>query len=148
MVGVVSIVSRVNRFMVHIEQRLWTLYAPIVLIVSFWWFRALYGFNPSDDGFILSQSWRIVHGEIPHVDFTSPRPLGSAYLHAPFALLPIAMLALSRLLVVFQFFWIAKMTKSCSGKRKRKKAMVAVCGDLLRVFLEHRDMANHGLAHS
>jgi hypothetical protein len=26
--------------------------------------------------------------------------------------------------------------------------MVAVFGDLLRVFLEHRDMANHGLAHS
>ena len=131
MVGVVSIVSRVNRFMVHIEQRLWTLYAPIVLIVSFWWFRALYGFNPSDDGFILSQSWRIVHGEIPHVDFTSPRPLGSAYLHAPFALLPIAMLALSRLFVVFQFFWIAKMTISlvqANGKEKKPwLQFVAIC---------------------
>jgi len=124
-------VSRVSRFMVHIEQRFWTLYAPIVLIVSFWWFRALYGFNPSDDGFILSQSWRIVHGEIPHVDFTSPRPLGSAYLHAPFALLPIAMLALSRLFVAFQFFWIAKMTISlvqANGKEKKPwLQFVAIC---------------------
>ena len=122
MAGSVSIVNFTDRFTPHIKQKFWTIYAPVVLIVAFWWFRALYGFNPSDDGFILSQSWRIIHGEIPHVDFTSPRPLGSAYLHAPFALLPFAMLALSRLFVVFQFFWIAKMTVSlvrANGKEQK-----------------------------
>ncbi len=110
MAGSVSIVNFTSRFTRHIEQKFWTLYAPLLLVLLFWWFRALYGFNPSDDGFILSQSWRLIHGEIPHVDFTSPRPLGSALIHAPFALLPIAMMAVSRLFVLFQFFWIARMT--------------------------------------
>jgi hypothetical protein len=88
----------------------WKVIAPTVLILVFWWTQALYGFNPSDDGFILAQSWRLINGEIPHVDFTSPRPLGSAFVHAPFALLPVGMLAASRLFVVFQFYWIAKMS--------------------------------------
>lgn len=89
---------------------LWRSIAPAILILVFWRTQALYGFNPSDDGFILAQSWRLIHGEIPHVDFTSPRPLGSAFIHAPFALLPVGMLAVSRLFVVFQFYWIAKMS--------------------------------------
>lgn len=89
---------------------LWRIIAPAILILVFWRTQALYGFNPSDDGFILAQSWRLIHGEIPHVDFTSPRPLGSAFIHAPIALLPMGMLAISRLFVVFQFFWIAKMS--------------------------------------
>lgn len=89
---------------------LWRTIAPAVLILVFWRTQALYGFNPSDDGFILAQSWRLIHGEIPHVDFTSPRPLGSAFIHAPFAALPVGMLAVSRLFVVLQFYWIAKMS--------------------------------------
>lgn len=40
-----------------------------------------FGFNPSDQGFILAQSWRLLNGEIPHLDIVSARPLGSAYLH-------------------------------------------------------------------
>jgi hypothetical protein len=40
-----------------------------------------FGFNPTDQGFILAQSWRILHGEIPHADIVSVRPLGSAILH-------------------------------------------------------------------
>jgi hypothetical protein len=40
-----------------------------------------FGFNPSDQGFVLALSWRVLNGEIPHVDIVSPRPLGSAYLH-------------------------------------------------------------------
>ncbi|QWF83920.1 hypothetical protein [Amycolatopsis sp. CA-230715] len=40
-----------------------------------------FGFHPSDQGFILAQSWRVLHGEIPHTDIISARPLGSAVLH-------------------------------------------------------------------
>ncbi len=40
-----------------------------------------FGFNPTDQGFVVAQSWRILHGEIPHRDLISARPLGSAYLH-------------------------------------------------------------------
>lgn len=40
-----------------------------------------YGFNPTDEGFVLASSNRVLHGQIPHVDFSSVRPLGYAYLH-------------------------------------------------------------------
>lgn len=40
-----------------------------------------YGFNPTDEGFVLSSTNRVLHGQIPHVDFSSVRPLGYAYLH-------------------------------------------------------------------
>ncbi|WP_236808619.1 hypothetical protein [Amycolatopsis albispora] len=40
-----------------------------------------FGFHPSDQGFVLAQSWRILHGEIPHADIVSARPLASALLH-------------------------------------------------------------------
>ena len=42
-----------------------------------------YGFNPTDEGFVLSAANRVMHGQIPHVDFSSVRPLGYAYLHIP-----------------------------------------------------------------
>lgn len=42
-----------------------------------------YGFNPTDEGFVLSATNRVMHGQIPHVDFSSVRPLGYAYLHIP-----------------------------------------------------------------
>lgn len=41
------------------------------------------GFNPTDDGFILAYSRRLLDGQIPHRDFISIRPVGSALLHAP-----------------------------------------------------------------
>lgn len=46
-------------------------------------FFSPYGFNPTDDGFVLSSSVRLLHGQIPHADFSSLRPLGCAYLHIP-----------------------------------------------------------------
>lgn len=42
-----------------------------------------YGFNPTDEGFVLSATNRVLHGQIPHIDFSSVRPLGYAYLHIP-----------------------------------------------------------------
>ncbi|MDJ0359730.1 hypothetical protein [Rhodococcus sp. H29-C3] len=47
-----------------------------------------FGFNPTDQGFVVAQSWRVLHGEIPHLDIISARPLGSAYLHVLDLLLP------------------------------------------------------------
>ncbi|MBN2683148.1 MAG: hypothetical protein JXR58_11615 [Bacteroidales bacterium] len=40
------------------------------------------GFNPSDDGVILAQSFRIINGEIPHKDFISIRPVFSGVMHS------------------------------------------------------------------
>ncbi|KZB81377.1 hypothetical protein [Amycolatopsis regifaucium] len=47
-----------------------------------------FGFHPSDQGFILAQAWRVLHGEVPHSDIISARPLGSAFLHVVDFVLP------------------------------------------------------------
>ena len=98
--------------------RLWSVWAPISLALAFWWTQARYGFNPTDDGFVLAQSWRILQGEIPHLDFTSPRPLGSAFLHLPEVLVPYGMIAVSRLVVVLQYLWIAIATVDFAASRR------------------------------
>jgi hypothetical protein len=41
------------------------------------------GFNPTDEGFVLEGSYRILHGQWPHHDFASIRPALSSYLHLP-----------------------------------------------------------------
>lgn len=41
------------------------------------------GFNPTDDGFILAYSRRILDGQVPHRDFISIRPCLSPLLHLP-----------------------------------------------------------------
>lgn len=46
------------------------------------------GFNPTDEGVVASASQRILDGQVPHVDFATPRPALSAYLHALELLLP------------------------------------------------------------
>jgi hypothetical protein len=92
--------------------RIWSLWAPLGLAVLFWWFYGLYGFNPTDDGFVLGQSWRLAHGQTPHIDFTSPRPVGSALIHLPEAFVPLGMMGISRLVVALQLLWIAYATVS------------------------------------
>lgn len=44
------------------------------------------GFNPTDDGFLLAITRRVLHGDVPHRDFISIRPVGSSLIHAPFVL--------------------------------------------------------------
>src|SRR5664279_1051071 len=65
------------------------------------------GFNPSDDGVILAQSWRIIQGEVPHKDFISVRPALSGYLHSIHFYAPLALEDSARWFVVFQNFLIA-----------------------------------------
>jgi hypothetical protein len=68
------------------------------------------GFNPTDDGFILAGSERILDGEVPHKDFISIRTTGSLYMHAPFvALGGDYTIWLSRLFVWFEFAVISWM---------------------------------------
>ncbi len=69
-----------------------------------------YGFNPTDDGFILAGSERILDGQVPHKDFISIRTTGSLYLHAPFvALGGDYTIWLSRLFVWFELAAMAWM---------------------------------------
>ena len=43
---------------------------PLVLQLAYSWM----GFNPTDDGFILAYSRRVLNGQIPHLDFISHSP--------------------------------------------------------------------------
>ncbi len=62
---------------------LFLLFVPLALHLAYSWM----GYNPTDDGFVLAYARRILEGQIPHRDFISIRPAGSAYLHAPLVLL-------------------------------------------------------------
>ena len=62
------------------------------------------GFNPSDDGVILAQSFRIFNGEIPHKDFISIRPVFSGILHGIHLFSPLPLQISARWFIIFQYF--------------------------------------------
>jgi hypothetical protein len=55
------------------------------------------GFNPTDEGLVASASHRLLQGQIPHLDFVWPRPVGSAYLHILGLLSPTPLIMTGRL---------------------------------------------------
>jgi hypothetical protein len=70
------------------------------------WFLAIgrYGWSDTDDGFILSYSWRIVNGELPYKDFIYVRPPLSPLLHSIwFSIVPTDYVyAFTRLIVILE----------------------------------------------
>ena len=78
--------------------------APLLAHFLYSWM----GFNPTDDGFTLAYSRRILDGQIPHLDFITIRPFLSPVLHMPEAAWAgDHMLMASRLVVWVQFACIA-----------------------------------------
>jgi hypothetical protein len=67
-----------------------------LLVSTLIWTSGNAGFSPTDEGYLAAQSYRIVRGQIPHVDFISPRPDLSAYLHVVDLLLPVPLLVAVR----------------------------------------------------
>lgn len=61
-----------------------------------------FGFTPTDQGFVLAQSWRLLLGEIPQVDFVGPRPFGSAFLHLVDFAVPAPLMVSSAFVMVVQ----------------------------------------------
>src|SRR6185312_11855792 len=77
---------------------------PVVaLAVALFAILGPWGANTMDGGLILAQSYRILHGQVPHLDFLTPRPAGSAYLHLVDFLLPLPLVLASRLVAVCEF---------------------------------------------
>ena len=77
---------------------------PLLAHVLFSWI----GFNPTDDGFTLAYSRRILSGEVPHRDFIIIRPFLSPLIHVPFvALGGDRTFYISRLFVWVEFACIA-----------------------------------------
>jgi hypothetical protein len=60
------------------------------------------GFNPTDEGMVSAQAYRLLHGGVPHVDIISPRPLGSALFHTIDFLLPMPLLDAWRAVAVVE----------------------------------------------
>lgn len=83
-----------------------TLLSVIVTVLVFYFtdYITLKGFNPSDDGVVLAQSFRILNGEIPHKDFVSIRPVMSGIIHCIHFFSPLPLVVSGRVFVVFQFF--------------------------------------------
>lgn len=78
-----------------------------------------YGFNPTDEGFVLSSTNRVLHGQIPHIDFSSVRPLGYAYLHIPELLI-----SKTHFFLVSRFvFWLEQILIAFLWVRFLEKAM-------------------------
>ena len=63
-------------------------------------FVAAIGFNPTDEGLVLTYGYRILHGQIPHLDFISPRPIGSSVCRLVDFLVPGPLLLSSRLIAL------------------------------------------------
>jgi hypothetical protein len=82
-------------------------YLILVPLIAHLLFSPL-GFNPTDDGFTLAYSRRILDGQIPHRDFILIRPILSPLLHTPFVLWGgDYTYLLSRLFVWFQMAFIS-----------------------------------------
>jgi len=58
------------------------------------------GFNPTDEGLIAATSQRLLDGQVPHLDFITPRTAASAYLHLPELLLPTPLFLTGRLVAL------------------------------------------------
>jgi hypothetical protein len=83
---------------------LFLILVPIIAHLLFSWM----GMNPTDDGFFLGMSRRILDGEIPHRDFISVRPVGTGILWSPVVFLGgDYTIWISRFFVWFQFACIA-----------------------------------------
>ena len=101
------------------------------------WLLATFGFNPTDEGVVLSLSRRLLMGEIPHRDFISIRPVGSGILHIPELFFGNHyVFFISRLIVCFQFVVIALMAILLIEKASNFKTSISnKCLILLAAFL-------------
>jgi hypothetical protein len=76
---------------------------PVALGVWIFAVAGRIGFSPLDEGFIASQSRRILMGDVPHRDFISPKPVGSALIHLVDLAVPLPLFTTVRLMGLVEF---------------------------------------------
>ena len=97
-----------GRFAQHVLHLRWLVLFLVCVTFLSHLFYSWIGYNPTDDGFVLAYSKRILNCEVPHRDFISIRPIGSAILHLPFVFFGGDYCYwFSRMFVWFQFACIA-----------------------------------------
>ncbi|MBN3036385.1 MAG: hypothetical protein JW861_12435 [Bacteroidales bacterium] len=65
------------------------------------------GFSPTDDGVVPAQSWRLLHGEVPHRDFISIRPALSGWIHTVHFFSPLPLAISGRWFVTAEIFFFS-----------------------------------------
>jgi len=105
------------------------------------------GFNPSDDGVVLAQSYRILHGEVPHRDFISIRPAGSAYMHMIHFFSPLPLEISSRWLAWMEYLVCSLLITlvlagSWFGKLRRTYYLFIVAGSAVVMFILNQNHYN------
>ena len=91
------------------------------------------GYNPSDDGVILAQSYRVLLGQVPHLDFISIRPVGSAILHSVHFISPFPLEISARWLVLLQYLsysmvWVWVLVRFTSIRKYRGLVFYIILG--------------------
>ncbi len=131
-----SIAQPVRRRSRRVIDGAWVCAWPALLVASVYAWVGGTGLSSPDDGFILAQSRRILAGQIPHRDFISPRPAGSALLHTIDFLIPLPLLQASRLVsaieVVAYTLAFARLTYR---KPLRSWSTVQIAGAAAAVFV-------------
>lgn len=67
------------------------------------------GFNPTDEGMVLAYAARMLRGQVPHRDFITPRPVGSALLHMAEFAIPGPLLLKSHVIALCELTAIAML---------------------------------------
>ena len=103
----------------------------LAAITAFYKSVGYLGFNPTDDGAILATSYRLLQGEIPHIDFISPRPVGSPLLHTLDFLIPLPLFVAGRIVALAEMlaftYCFARVT---IGKPLVRWPLIALAGAL------------------
>lgn len=109
---------------------------PALLVASVYAWVGGTSLASPDDGFILAQSRRILSGQIPHRDFISPRPAGSALLHTVDFLLPLPLLQSSRLVSAIEVVaYTLAFARLAYRRPLRRWSTVQIAGAAAAVFV-------------
>ncbi|MEU8139589.1 hypothetical protein [Streptodolium elevatio] len=76
---------------------------PLMLATWLTYSVGRYGFAPMDQGFTQALTWRILDGQVPHADFFSPRPAGSAVFHIVDFVIPGPLMLVQAWVATLQF---------------------------------------------
>lgn len=114
----------------------WVCTWPTLIAASVYAWVGGTGLASPDDGFILAQSRRILAGQIPHRDFISPRPAGSALLHTIDFLVPLPLLQASRLVSAIEVVAYTLALAGLAYRRPlRRWSTVQIAGAAAAVFV-------------
>jgi hypothetical protein len=76
---------------------------PPAMVAAVYLAVGRFGFFPTDDGLVLAYSYRLLQGQVPHRDFISPRPLGSAFIHLLDFAIPGPLFEVSRVIALCEY---------------------------------------------